>query len=164
MTPKGKPTTSTERMRAKRARELGLAPPIPVCSVCGSKLKAGAGSDKAYAAGMCWKHWKQSEEGKVDRRRLNLRSDNWAVGYVVRCAHGEGHFVTSARAAVSCGRTLGKDCLIAVVWRDGEVTIHPGLTSKNCTGLKPEDGDLIVDDAEWFHDLVPETKRTWFDS
>jgi len=150
-------------MRAKRARELGLAPPIPTCKVCGKKLKKGAGSDKAYEACLCWEHWKLSEEGKVDRRRFNLRSDNWAVGYVVKCADGQGRFLASARAAVSAARTIGRDCLIACVWRDGLVTVHPGLTSKNCSGLKPEDGDPIIEDAEWFHDQVPESKRTWFE-
>lgn len=166
MPPKGKPTSSTERMRAKRARELGLAPPLKTCSVCGKQLKEGSGSGKAYAAGLCWEHWRESQAGKVERRRQNLRSDVWAAAYIVSCTDKTAAiYFPNARAAISAAKNAGKDCIIAVCWSNGDVTVHPGLTSKNCAGLTPDDGDPVLsEDIDWFHKNVPVKKRTWFEA
>lgn len=161
--PKGKPTTSTERMRLKRERELGNAPPVKTCAACGKKLKQGAGSNRAYDAGLCWEHWRQSPEGKIERRKSSLVSEKWGV-----CYFGGEKLVphTSLRAALSESvRKGGRENLpIFVVWSDGTVTMHLGLTARKSAGLKPDDGDLLIDEFEDFLDMVPDHLKTWFDN
>ena len=167
MTPKGKPTTSTERMRLKRLRERGAAPALKTCSVCGKVLKESSGSGKAYAAGMCWQHWKVSEEGRTERQRQNLKQDIWRVAYFGAQPGEEPTFCATMRKALKASyvdRTLTRNGPIWAVWSDGSVTIHYGLSATTALKLKPEDGDLVIDEAHWFRDQVPDSKRTWFDT
>lgn len=161
--PKGKPTTSTERMRRKRERELGIAPPIRTCRVCGKSLKEGAGENRAWQMHLCWEHWRQTPEGKIQRRRSSLVNDMWGVCYF---GGQELKPYTNIRAALSASvRKGGRDNLpIYVVWRDGTVTMHTGLTARKASGLRPEDGDQLLDEYQDFLDMVPQHLRTWFDN
>lgn len=161
--PKGRPTTSAERMRLKRLREQGLAAPVRTCKQCGTTLKPTAGSSKASKLDMCWACWKVTPEGKLDRRRLNLKGSVWAIGYVVRNDQGQHAYVANLRQALSHPICKGKsNCILAAIWSNGEVSLHPGLTTKNCSGLRPEDGDSPLGETDWFLSFVPEDKRTWF--
>lgn len=166
MPPRGKPTTSTDRMRAARLRAKGEAPALKKCSVCGKILKPGAGSGKAYAAGLCWAHWKVTPEGRKERQRQNLTQDVWRVGYF-GCQPGEEpEFQSTMRKALKASfvdRTLTRNNPIWVVWSDGSVTIHHGLSAGTALGVTPDDGDHVIDDAEWFRDHTPDSKRTWFE-
>lgn len=154
--PKGRPTTSTERMRLKKLRDQGKLPPIKTCSTCGKKLKEGAGSNRAYEAGLCWEHWVQTDEGRITRRRSSLVTELWPLIYI-----GTKDLIpfTSIRKCLSAGK--GEP--IYVVWSDGRVTLHLGLTTRTVARLKPEDGDQLIDDFQDFLDMVPEDRRAWFD-
>lgn len=161
--PKGKPTTSTERMRLKKLRDQGKLPPIKTCSVCGKKLKKGAGANKAWEAGLCWFHWSQTEEGKIERRRPGLVGELWPVYYfggpeLVPC--------TSIRKALTASVNKGgrDNHPIFIVWSDGIVTSHCCLTARTAVGIKQDDGDQLIDDYESFLAMVPEHLRTWFDN
>lgn len=165
MAPKGRPTTSTERMRLKKLRDSGEAPPVKTCSVCGKKLKQGAGSNRAWEAGLCWDHWKQTDEGRVTRRRQGLakREGVWGVAFF----GGEDlRPYTNMRGALSASVQKGgrDNHPVFVVWNTGIVTCHSGLTARKSVGLQPEDGDQLIDEYEYFLDVVPEHLKTWFDN
>lgn len=161
--PKGKPTTSTERMRLKKLRDLGQAPPIKTCSVCGKTLKEGAGSNRAWKAGLCWQHWRQTEEGKITRRRAGLAQDRWAVYYF---AGEDLQPFSNIKKALSASKNKGgrENHPVYVVWSDGIVTSHCCLTARTAVGLTPDDGDQLLDEYEDFLEMVPTSLRTWFDN
>jgi len=144
-------------MRLKKLRDQGVLPPVKTCNVCGKKLKEGAGSNRAYEVGLCWTHWVETDEGRLTRRRQGLVQKLWPVIYI-----GTADLLpfTSVRKCVSAGK--GEP--IYVVWSDGRVTMHLGLTARSASGLRPEHGDQLLDGFEDFLDLVPEDRRTWFDN
>ena len=145
-------------MRLKKLRDEGKT-----CNVCGKKLKQGAGSNRAYASGLCWEHWRRTDEGKITRRRASLVSDLWGVCYF---GGEELKPFTSIRKALSASVNRGgrDNHPIFAVWSDGRVTMHCGLTARTAAGLAPEDGDELIDDFQQFLDVVPENLRTWFDN
>ena len=149
-------------MRAKKLRDAGKADPIKICSVCQKKLKKGAGSNRAWLAGLCFDHWKQTKEGKAIRREKEIKQDVWGVYYF--CGEGDDlKGFTSIRSAISAAVLPGDTNLpVFAVWSDGRVTTHPGITHRAARGLKPEDGDELLDDFEVMRQQVPESKRTWF--
>lgn len=160
MAPKGKPTTSTERMRLARLRKQGVADPIKTCSVCGKALKRGAGQNLAWNAGLCYTHWLETPEGKQNRRKSQIKNKIWGVAFFGG-EHPE-HF-TRIKAALKASFATGQENYpVFVVWSDGRVTMHPGLTSRKAVGLKPEDGDEMLEGFEEFIDQVPENLRNWF--
>ncbi len=159
-------STSTERMRRKRQRELGLAPPLKKCKICDQKLKKGAGSNKAWEMDLCWKHWKETDEGRIERRRQNLKGDPtgkdvWGVLFFG--GDPPEHF-SSLRKALSASTKPGRatNLPVYVVWCDGRVTVHNGLTARTAVYLSPKDGDVLLMGGEWFRSFVPEPARAWF--
>jgi len=171
MTPRGNPTTSTERMRIKALRDRGVLPPVPNCTHpgCNRQLKFGAGHNKAFAAGLCWEHWRESEEGRLARREQNLLTENWAVSYF--SAQGDGPIERHPDVRAAIGKAyFGKGKPrnpVYVVWRDGTVTVYADLSVRAAKGLTPEQGiELSPSDPLWadFRSQVPEKARTWFKS
>ena len=161
LVPKGRPTTSTERMRAKKLRDAGKADPVKVCKVCGKKLKKGAGSNRAYDMDLCYVHWKQTPEGKAVRRKKEIKQDLWGVYYFTGEPELEGF--TSIRKAITASVVPGGiNHPVFAVWSDGRVTAHCCLTHRAARGLKPEDGDQLLDGFEIMRQKVPESLRTWF--
>lgn len=170
MTPRGAPTTSTERMQIKKLRDQGVLPPLPVCSHpgCTRALRAGCGSDKAFAAGMCWEHWKTSEQGRLERRRQNLVSKVWAVGYFSAAPGGPLEKRENMRTAIGAtfaGRGVERNP-VYVVWSTGAVTAHANLNVRNAKALSPEHptATLVTEPGlvRILQDQVPEKLRAWF--
>ena len=161
MSPVGKPTTSAERMRLKKLRDAGEAAPVKTCSVCGKKLKKGAGANRAYDMDLCFEHWKKTPEGKAVRRAKQIKQEIWGVWFI---GGDPPEGFTSIRKALTASKNLnGRDNHpVFVVWSDGHVTIHCGLTHRNAVGLKPTDGDEVIEDLEFFREQVPEDRRIWF--
>lgn len=159
--PKGQPTSSTERMRLQRLRREGVADPVKTCSVCGKSLKKGAGQNLAWNAGLCYQHWIQTPEGKQHRRKSQIKAELWGVAFF----GGEPpEFFTSIKKALKASTNKGgrDNHPVFVVWSDGRVTSHCCLTARSAVGLKPEDGDEMLDGFEEFRDQVPQEKRNWF--
>ena len=154
-------------MRAKRSRAKGDAPALPTCKSCGKQMKPSASTEaKAAQLGLCWACWKITPEGRKVRQRQNLIQDVWRVGYF-GCEPGrEPVFQTTMRKALQASfidRTLKRNGPVWIVWSDGTVTVHYGLSAGTALGVTPDDGDLLVDDPQFFRDQVPASKRTWFD-
>ena len=171
MTPKGKPTTSTERMRLKRLREKGEAPALPQCKACGKTMKPSVSKQsKAAMDGLCWACWKLTPAGKKERQRQNLAQDVWRVAYFGCKPDDEPPvYCTTMRKALAASyvdRTLTRNGPVWVVWSDSTVTVHHGLSAATALKIQPDDGDVVgmEEDADWFRERVPEDKRTWFNS
>ena len=167
MTPRGKaPLSSTERMRLKRMRDRGELPPLKTCSECGKVLKFGASTEnKAYDAGLCWEHWKISDAGRHERARQNLKKKSWGVAYFGGKPGEDIERFKTLRKAVE-GSYVGRgqeNGPVYVVWQDGKVTEHHGLTTRSAVGLSPDKGELVTDDPGWFRDKVEESQRKWFE-
>ena len=170
--PKGRPTTSTERMQLKKLRDQGLAPPIKKCRSCGKETKPASGSSKAAKLGLCWDCWRSTPEGKKERRRQNLVRKVWIVAYF-SAREGEGYQQFSrARQAIGhayVDRTLVNNSPVVCVWSNGDVTAHFGLTSQSRSeDFTTASGQFFLEgpdepDADWFKAQVPEPKRTWFE-
>ena len=166
--PKGSPTTSAERMRLKKLRDMGLAAKIPTCKSCGVQLKVGSGSGKAYKEGICYECWSKTKGYRIHKREQALATSIWAVGYFsakpgeplqkwVRLREAIG------KAYVGRNKENGP---VFIVWSDARVTEHYGLSatnSKNMTPDHPSAVDLPVDNPAWFLDQIEPNKRTWFD-
>lgn len=153
-------------MRAKRQRELGEAPALKQCSVCGKTLKRNAGSGKAYAAGLCWQHWKETTEGRLERRRQGLKRDIFPVAYFGSQPGEEPHLERSMRKALSASVTRRGEPNepVFICWSTGLITCHHGLTAASAYGVQPDDGEELVDgDPDFFHDQVPDQLKTWFE-
>lgn len=145
-------------MRLKRMREQGLAEPVKTCTVCGKKLKKGAGANKAWSEGLCWEHWKQSEPGKKERRRQNLKKDLWAVAFFI----DDGKKVRCFSSARQALRATKAPRLMVVTWSDGRFTCHTNCTFASVQGMTPESGDLLLDWTKEMEALIPDEKRAWF--
>ena len=167
--PKGSPTTSTERMRLKKLRDMGLAEQIPNCKSCGTPLKVRSGSGKAYKAGLCYACWSQTEQYRIQKRETALAKDIWAVGYFSGKPGEPLLKRTRLREAIGkayVGRNKDNGPVF-IVWSDGRVTEHYGLSATNSKGMTPEHPsavDFPPDNPEWFLDQIPPEKRTWFES
>lgn len=159
--PKGRPTTSTERMRLKKLRDAGKADPIKLCKVCGKRLKKGAGANRAYDMDLCHFHWRQTPEGKAVRRQKQIKTELWGVWYF---GGNPLEGFTSVRKAIAASKNEnGKENdPVFAVWSDGRVTCHVDLTHRAAVGMKPEDGDELIDDFEDLRAEVPENLRVWF--
>lgn len=162
--PRGKPTTSTERMRLKRLRDQGVVPPVKTCKECGKRLKLGAsGESKAYRLDLCWACWKKSPEGKIERRRQNLKREIWPIGYFA--GPDDDHVLPHrtlriAQSAASGGRHKPPGP-VYIAWSDGRVTLHAGLTARQVPGLGPGDGEEVLE-PEWFLAQIDDSLKTWF--
>lgn len=175
MAPRGNPTTSTERMRLKKLRDMGVIPPPLCCSVCGQPLKEGAGANRAYRAGLCWEHWDLSPEGRRYRRRYSLKDRGegvWAVGYFSGKPGEPLERRSGLREAIGAaymGKGAPANGPLYVVWCDGRVSYHLGLTVRSAKGLSPEHPSTVflrADDprATELRAQIPENLTTWFDT
>ncbi|QNJ25900.1 hypothetical protein SynSYN20_01573 [Synechococcus sp. SYN20] len=147
-------------MRLKKLRDKGEAAPVKTCSVCGQRLKKGAGANRAYDMGLCYTHWRQTPEGKAVRRAKQIKSEVWGIWYY----GGEpAEGFASLRKALTASVQVGaENHPVFVVWSDGRVTVHFALTHRASRGLVPEEGDEIVDGFEEFKEQVPQNLKTWF--
>lgn len=166
--PRGKPTTSTERMQIKKLRDDGKLPPLKKCKTCNKGLKPTSGSSKAFQLDLCWACWRSSPEGKIERRRQNLVKDVWAVAYF-SCKPGEDfQQFTRAKAAISnafVDRTMTRNGPVVAVWSDGSVTLHWNIAQSNSGDITKENGDELIGEEpspEWFRSQVDESKAAWF--
>lgn len=158
--PKGRPTTSAERMRLKKLRDQGKADPLKKCTECGKTLKKGAGANRAWEMGLCHEHWKKTPEGKAIRRAKQVGDKEWGVWYFGG-QPPEGF--SSIRKAITASVVKGgENHPVFCVWNDGRVTCHFELTHRASRGLTPEDGDEVLDEYQAFLDEVPKNLRTWF--
>lgn len=162
VSPKGHPLTSAERMRLKRLRDKGLAPPVASCKSCGKTLKFGAGPGEAYSLGLCFECFRQTPEGIEFKGRTRPR---------VRAVRGVGYWsgkpgeplVKHQRLRAAIGYAFvsrkGGNGPVFVLWSTGQVTEHRGLTAFNSQGLQPDHWSAQPDppaDLSWFE--LPEPK------
>jgi hypothetical protein len=148
-------------MRLRRLRELGVADPVKTCSVCDKPLKRGAGQNLAWSAGLCYQHWIQTPEGKQNRRKGQIKNDIWGVAFF---GGDPPQYFTRIKAALKASTVkAGRDNQpLFIVWSDGRVTLHLGLTSRKAVGVKPEDGDEMLEGFEEFLSEVPDAQKNWF--
>ena len=167
MVPKGKPTTSAERMRLKRLRELGELPQLPTCQACGKRMKPNASQQsRAAQMGLCWACWKETPEGKLTRRRQGLKREVFPVAYFGNQPDEEPHLEKSMRKALTASVTKRGEPNepIFICWSTGLITCHHGLTASTAYGVEPDDGEELQDgDPAFFHDQVPDQLKTWFE-
>lgn len=166
MTPRGEGETPTsERNRLWKLRKQGLLPPPPTCKTCGKVLKPGSSTlSKAAQMGLCWSCWKATPEGKLERRRQNLKKKIWGVAWWGGQPNQDLQQYQSLRLAIGAsyvGRNA-ENGTVFVVWSDGRVTEHAGLAINRSKGLQPEDGTPVTEDPDWFRDQVDERLKTWF--
>ena len=167
-------STSTERMRLKRMRELGEVPPLPQCKACGKTMKLQKrGSNKASEAGMCHACWRKTPAYKVERARQNSKlrgrqhqKDVWPIAYWGGQPDEQQVRYSSARKAHSAsfvgkGKPSGP---VVICWSDGRVIAYWGRSAANLLGIGPEDGDHVFDDPHDFHQQLTGTEKVWFDS
>ncbi len=139
-------------MAESRARKRGLIPDMPTCSVCGAPLK-DSGKGKAYAAGLCFKHWAESEEGKKylnDTRKLRRAELSGPTPFrYFGCFPGEEAFpegpFNRMRLAVSstyAGKGKPRGTLF-VVWNDDVVTAHYGVRQADVGTVSRDDGEEV---------------------
>lgn len=149
-------------MRAKKLRDAGQADPVKTCKVCGKKLKKGAGANRAYDMDLCYQHWRQTPEGKAVRRRSEIKTELWGVYYFTGEA-GQLESFPSIRKAITASVVRGgTNHPVFSVWSDGRVTAHVNLTHRASRGLRPEDGDELIDGFEELRLRVPKNLQTWF--
>ena len=167
--PKGQPLTSTERMRLKKLRDQGLVEQLPNCKQCNAQLKVRSGSGKAYSLGLCYACWRKTSDYRIQKRENALAKEFWAVGYFSGKPGEPLEKRTRLREAIGkayVGRNA-ENGPVFVVWNDGRITEHYGLTATNSKGMSPDHWsacDLPPDNPEWFLDQIPQDKRTWFES
>lgn len=166
-------STSTERMRLKRMRELGELPPLPQCKACGKTMKLQKkGSNKASEQGLCHACWRKTPEYKVERARQNSKlrgrqhqKDVWPIAYWGGLPDAEPVRYPSARKAHSAsyagkGKPSGP---VVICWSDGRVIAYWGRSAASLLGISPEDGDHVFDDPHDFHQQLKGTEKVWFD-
>jgi len=150
------PLTPAERMARTRARRRGEVAPQPTCSVCGKPIK-DSGNGRAFASGLCHRHWLESDAGKAfvaDQRRLRREAKTGPKPFRYfgappgEEAWPEGPF-NRLRLAVSSsyigkGKPRGK---VWIVWSDDVVTEHEGVTQAHVGVITRDDG-IAVDRSD----------------
>ena len=148
--------TAAERMARTRARRRGEEPPATKCSVCGKDIK-NSGNGKAFRAGLCYEHWKDTEEGiqySRDQRRLKRERLKGPIPFRYFGAQPnqenlpEGPF-NRMRLAISStyvgkGKPRGK---LWIVWSDDVVTEHDDVTQK-LVGTIDRNSGVVVDRSD----------------
>tara|TARA_B100000035_G_scaffold254665_1_gene224241 strand:- start:377 stop:886 length:510 start_codon:yes stop_codon:yes gene_type:complete len=139
-------------MADARARKKGELPPILHCSICNKPLKPTS-QGKAYAAGLCFYHWSQTDEGKRDlKEKRNRRRSQGKAPTPFRYFGSlpgeegwpEGPF-NRIRLAVSstyAGRNKPRGPLF-IIWSDDQVTRHEGIKQADVAGIKQSDGEIV---------------------
>lgn len=136
-------------MARSRARKRGELPQQETCSVCGKPIK-DSGSSRAFAAGLCYKHWVESEEGKkylADSRRLRRDRRRGPTPYRYfgalpgEEAWPEGPFNRIRLAISSCYAGKGKPRgTIFIIWSDDIVTQHFDVKQQDVGSITRDDG------------------------
>lgn len=136
-------------MAESRARAKGELPPLPTCKVCGTLIK-DSGARRALAAGLCFKHWAESEEGLEflkEQRRLRRQRTTGPRPYRYfgalpgEDAYPEGPFNRMRLAISSAYAGKGKERgMIFIVWTDEVVTQHAGVRQADVGTITREDG------------------------
>ena len=143
------PLTPAERMARTRARRRGELEPLPKCKVCGKEIKDSS-TGRAFAAGLCYEHWLQSDEGKAfsaESRQLRRQKKSGPTPYRYFGAPPgeegwpEGPF-NRLRLAVSSaymgkGKPRGQ---VWIVWSDDVVTLHQEVRQADVGTITREDG------------------------
>jgi hypothetical protein len=148
------PQTAAERMATTRARRRGLLPPPVPCETCGAPLKP-SGIGRSAAAGLCWRCWAATPEGRqftLEARRLRRekaaggpRPLRYFGAIPGREEEPEGPFNRLRLAVSSAYAGKGKPRgLVWVVWSDGAVTQHEGVRQSDVTTVTRSAG-LEVD-------------------
>ena len=136
-------------MAESRARKRGEIPDLPRCRLCGKLIK-DSGTGRALAAGLCFKHWQESEEGKTyaaEARKLRRQKQTGPKPFRYfgslpdEDAWPEGPF-NRMRLAISSsyagkGKQRGK---IWIVWTDDVVTEHVEVRQADVGAITREDG------------------------
>lgn len=146
------PKSAAERMAESRARKKGLLPAAPNCSVCGKPLK-DSGKGRAFEAGLCFKHWAESSEGKKhlnDSRKLRREHRSGASPFrYFGCLPGEealpeGPFNRMRLAVSSTYSGKGKKRgTLFIVWSDDLVTAHYNVRQSDVGSVNREDGEEV---------------------
>lgn len=162
--------SAAERMAESRARKRGELPELPRCSVCGKIIK-DSGTGRALAAGVCFKHWAESEEGKAftaEARKLRRQKQTGPKPFRYygslpgEEAWPEGPF-NRLRLAISSsyagkGKPRGK---IWIVWNDDVVTEHVDVKQSDVGAITRDDGREVDRDdlTELAKSMPPLTER-----
>ena len=141
-----------QRMAESRARKRGDLPPVRTCSICQKMLKP-TGKGKAYEAGLCFRHWAETPEGKEDlriqrsMRRLRKSSATpfrYFGSLPEQDAFPEGPF-NRMRLAISStytGKGQPRGTLF-IVWSDDVVTAHYNIRQADVGSIAREDGEEV---------------------
>lgn len=179
--PKGRPSTGSERTIEWQLRKKGVLPPLPTCSACGAQLKVGCGSGKASEMGLCYKcyratpEYKEAAKQQKRLKRLGVSAatevpdlEAWPVGYFSAKQGEELVKHDRLRTAIGYAFDRSKDNgPVFIVWSDGRVTEHYGLTAKNSKGMTPDHWsacEIPPDNPGWFLAQIPPEKQIWFES
>ena len=163
--------SAAERMRESRARARGELPALKRCSVCGVVLKP-TGSGRGYEAGLCFKHWSQSDEGKKylrESRQLRRAANTAPTPFryfgalLGEEAYPEGPF-NRMRLGISstyAGKNKPRGTLF-IVWSDDVVTVHHEVRQSDVGAVSREDGEEVdrSDLAHMARTMPPLTERT----
>lgn len=164
------PKSARERMAESRARKRGLLPELPRCKVCGKPIKQ-TGKGRGLAAGLCFKHWQESEEGRqflADSRKLRREAKNGPSPFRYFGAPPgeegwpEGPFNRLRLAVSSCyvgkGKPRGK---VWIVWSDDVVTEHTDVKQADVGSITRDDGVMVdrSDLAQLARSVDPLTER-----
>lgn len=164
------PKTAAERMAESRARKKGLLPELPTCSVCGKPLK-DSGKGRAFEAGLCFKHWAESDEGKKylnDARKLRREQEAGPTPFrYFGCFPGEealpeGPFNRMRLGVSSTYPGKGKKRgTLFIVWSDDVVTAHYNVRQADVGSVIREDGEEVdrSDLAQMAKDFPALTER-----
>lgn len=141
--------TAAQRMARTRARRKGELEAQPTCSVCGKAIK-DSGNGRAFAAGLCFQHWQESDEGKkyaAEARKVRREKMTGPTPFRYfgappgEEAWPEGPF-NRIRLAISSsymgkGKPRGK---IWIVWSDDAVTVHVDVRQCDVGTITRDDG------------------------
>lgn len=141
------------------------------CSVCGVVLRGGS-QQRAAAAGLCFKHWAQTDEGKAflaEQRKLKRQAKAGPTPFrYYGClpdeeAFPEGPF-NRIRLAVSssyAGKGKPRGCIF-IVWTDGVVTRHFNVKQSDVGEIDRADGEEVdrSDLEEMARNMPALTERT----
>lgn len=139
-------------MARSRARKRGDLPAQETCSVCGKPIR-DTGASRAFDAGLCYRHWTESEDGKrflAESRRLRREKRRGPTPFrYFGCLPGEdawpeGPF-NRIRLAISssyAGKNQPRGTIF-IVWSDDVVTQHFEVKQQDVGAITREDGQEV---------------------
>ena len=167
-------TTSTERMRLKKLRDLGKLPALQTCNACGKTLKLSKNAqNKAAAQGLCHACWRQTPDYKEERARQNsqlvsrqpVRNIRPIAYFGAQPGKPYKRYPSARKAHSACYVGKGKLAGVVVVcWSDGRVIGYWGRTAAGLLGITPDDGDVVIDEPCDFYKLMKPAERAPFEA